>query len=44
MADHLFDYSILDGLKKEQITEDEIILAVDRNIESNNLIDIDDAT
>jgi CDP-L-myo-inositol myo-inositolphosphotransferase len=43
MADHLFDYSILEGLKKEQISEDEIILAVDRN-ESNKLIDIDDVT
>ena len=40
MADHLFDYSILEGLKKEQISEDEIILAVDRNIESNSLVDI----
>ena len=44
MADHLFDYSILDGLKKKQISEDEIILAVDRNIESNKLVDIDDVT
>ena len=44
MADHLFDYSILDGLKKEQISEDEIILAVDHNIESNKLVDIDDVT
>ena len=32
MADHIFDYSILEGLKKEQISEDEIILAVDRLI------------
>jgi CDP-L-myo-inositol myo-inositolphosphotransferase len=44
MADHLFDYSILDGLKKEQISEDEIILAVDRNIEANKFVDIDDVT
>lgn len=44
MADHLFDYSILEGLKKEQISEDEIILAVDCNIESNRLVDIDDVT
>jgi CDP-L-myo-inositol myo-inositolphosphotransferase len=44
MADHLFDYSILDGLKKEQISECEIILAVDRNIESNKFVDIDDVT
>ena len=44
MADHLFDYSILDDLKKEQISKDEIILAVDRNIESNRLVDIDDVT
>ena len=43
MADHLFDYSILEGLKKEQISEDEIILAVDRN-ESNKLVDIDYVT
>lgn len=44
MADHLFDYSILERLKKEQIYEDEIILAVDRNIESNKLVDVDDVT
>jgi len=44
MADHLFDYSILEGLKKEQISQDEIILAVDRNIESNRLVDIEDVT
>ena len=44
MADHLFDYSILEELKKEQISEDEIILAVDCNIESNKLVDIDDVT
>jgi len=44
MADHLFDYSILDGLKRDQISEDEIILAVDHNIESNKLVDIDDVT
>ena len=43
MADHLFDYSILEGLKKERISEDEIILATDRN-ESNKLVDIDDVT
>ena len=44
MSDHLFDYSILEGLKKEQISEDEIILAVDCNLESNKLVDIDDVT
>ena len=44
MADHLFNYSILDGLKREQISDDEIILAVDHNIESNKLVDIDDVT
>lgn len=44
MADHLFDYSILDGLKKEQISENEIILAVDCNLESNKFVDIDDVT
>ena len=44
MADHLFNYSILDGLKREQISEDEIILAVDHHIESNKLVDIDDVT
>jgi len=26
MADHIFDYSILEGLKKEQISKNEIIL------------------
>ena len=44
MVDHLFDYSILDGLKREKISEDEIILAVDHHIESNKLVDIDDVT
>ncbi len=44
MADHLFDSSILEGLKKEQISEGEIILAVDSNIESNQFVDIDDVT
>ena len=44
MADHLFNYSILDGLKREQISDDEIILAVDHNIESNKLVDLDDVT
>ena len=44
MSDHLFDYSILEGLKKEQISEDEIILVVDCNLESNKLVDIDDVT
>jgi len=44
ITDHLFDYSILESLKKEQISEDEIILAVDRNIESNRLVDINDVT
>jgi CDP-L-myo-inositol myo-inositolphosphotransferase len=34
----------LEGLKKEQISEDEIILAVDCNIELNKLVDIDDVT
>ncbi len=36
MADHLFDYSILEDLKKEQISEDEIILAVDRILNQTN--------
>ena len=44
MADHLFEYSILEGLKKERISEDEIILVVDRNVESNKLVNIDDVT
>ena len=35
--------NVTKGLKKEQISEDEIILAVDRN-ESNKLVDIDDVT
>ena len=44
MVDHLFDRDILLKLKGQQIQENEVILAVDSNVSSNNLVDIDDVT
>ncbi len=44
MVDHLFDRDILLKLKAQQIQENEVILAVDSNVSSNNLVDIDDVT
>jgi CDP-L-myo-inositol myo-inositolphosphotransferase len=44
MVDHLFDRDILLTLKDQQIQENEVILAVDSNVSSNNLVDIDDVT
>ena len=44
MVDHLFDRDILLKLKDQQIQENEVILAVDSNVSSNNLVDIDDVT
>ena len=44
MGDHIFDESILVKLKKERIADDEVMLAVDYNIEINRLVDVDDVT
>jgi len=44
MGDHLFDEDILMRLKNMHIDSGEIILAVDSNTGSNNLVDLDDVT
>lgn len=44
MSDHLFDPDITKTLIHEYIENDEIILAVDKRISDNPLIDIDDVT
>lgn len=44
MVDHLFDRDILVKLTQQQIQEGEVILAVDSNVNSNSLVDINDVT
>ncbi len=44
MGDHIFDESILARLKNERIADDEVVLAVDYRIETNEFVDIDDVT
>ncbi|MBW8002201.1 MAG: NTP transferase domain-containing protein [Planctomycetes bacterium] len=44
MVDHLFDRDILVQLTQQQIQDGEVILAVDSNVNSNSLVDIDDVT
>ena len=44
MGDHIFDESMLARLKNERIAGDEVMLAVDYNIEINRLVDVDDVT
>ena len=44
MGDHIFEESILASLKKERIADGEVTLAVDYNIKTNKLVDIDDVT
>ena len=44
MGDHIFDESILMKLKNERIANGEVTLAVDYNIETNKLVDVDDVT
>ena len=44
MADHIFDPSILLTLTNETIADDELILAVDYDIEKNKLVDPEDVT
>jgi len=44
MADHLFDPEIIRKLIKFDLSDDEIVLAVDRNIHNNTYIDFQDVT
>ncbi len=44
MSDHLFDTGIVTNFLAEGITDGEVKLAVDKRIENNPLIDIDDVT
>lgn len=44
MADHIFAESILRDLKDKKITDKEVVLAVDSNLKTNKLVDIDDVT
>jgi len=44
MGDHIFDEGILKRLKGESLQNGEVILAVDYNISSNSLVDIEDVT
>jgi choline kinase len=44
MSDHIFNESMLVKLKDERITDGEVMLAVDYNIEANKLVDVDDVT
>ncbi|MBL7075541.1 HAD hydrolase-like protein [candidate division KSB1 bacterium] len=40
MGDHVFDESILVRLKNERILDGKVVLAVDYNIKTNNLVDV----
>jgi len=44
MADHIFDPALLDGLRRREIGEDEVILAVDRRVDGHPHVDLDDVT
>lgn len=44
MGDHVFDELILKKLKNERIADGEVILAVDHNIKTNKLVDVNDVT
>jgi len=44
MSDHIFDESILVRLKNKEIADDEVVLAVDYNIKTNEFVDVDDVT
>ena len=43
MGDHLIDASLLENLKKYQLSDGEIVLAVDRNL-TTLLVDMNDVT
>jgi 1L-myo-inositol 1-phosphate cytidylyltransferase len=44
VADHIFGPGLLDGLSRQAIGEDEVILAVDRRLEGHPHVDLDDVT
>ncbi len=44
MGDHIFDGAVLEKLKDVKIPDGEVMLVVDKNVESNEFIDIDDVT
>lgn len=44
MGDHVFDELILKKLKNERIANGEVMLAVDYNIKTNKLVDVNDVT
>lgn len=44
MSDHIFDTSIIERLKKFPLNDDEVVLAIDCNIENNPLVDLEEAT
>lgn len=44
MCDHIFDKTILSKLITEPVRNEEIILCVDKNIRTNKLINLEDAT
>jgi len=44
MADHLFEETLLEKLVNSEIKQNEVILAVDKNISNNSNIDLDDVT
>jgi len=44
MTDHIFDKSILVNLRHERIADGEVMLAVDYNIKTNKLVDVNDIT
>ena len=44
MADHIFDASILKGLMKFPLRDDEVVLAIDCKIKNNPMVNLEDAT
>jgi 1L-myo-inositol 1-phosphate cytidylyltransferase len=44
MSDHIFDPGLLDGLRRQAIAPDEVILAVDRRTKAHPFVDMDDVT
>ena len=44
MSDHIIEADIIKRLMHEPIEDDEVVLAVDYNIDSNSLVDADDVT
>ncbi|MFC2166136.1 nucleotidyltransferase, partial [Acidobacteriota bacterium] len=44
MADHIFDVSIIERLRKFPLNDDEVVLAIDSHIENHPLVDLEDVT